>query len=80
VGPPVLLLQKKGEKLGYLQPFENDGIMVASIRQLLGGNRKGARALVIGALGRCRRGTVDLFRKISLEELVPLILYSKLTN
>jgi saccharopine dehydrogenase (NAD+, L-lysine-forming) len=66
--------QKNGEKLGHLQPFENEGVMVTSIRQLLGGSGKGVKALVIGALGRCGRGAVDLFRKIGLEELVlPLL-------
>ena len=35
---------------------------------LPGGSGKGVRALVIGALGRCGRGAVDLFRKIGLEE------------
>jgi saccharopine dehydrogenase (NAD+, L-lysine-forming) len=73
-GALALSSQKNGEKLGHLQPFENDGVMVASIRQLLGGSGKGVKALVIGALGRCGRGAVDLFRKIGLEELVlPLL-------
>jgi len=35
---------------------------------MLGGSGKGIKALVIGALGRCGRGAVDLFRKIGLEE------------
>ena len=32
----------------------------------LGGGK--VKALVIGALGRCGRGAVDLFRKVGLDE------------
>jgi saccharopine dehydrogenase (NAD+, L-lysine-forming) len=64
------LPQKNGEKLGHLQSFENDTAMVVSIKQVLGGSGKGVKVFVIGALGRCRRGAVDPFRKIGLEELV----------
>ena len=42
--------------------------MVADVKQRLGGSGKGAKALVIGALGRCGRGAVDFFNKIGLEE------------
>jgi saccharopine dehydrogenase (NAD+, L-lysine-forming) len=70
VGALALSSQKNGKKLGHLQPFENEAAMVAKIKQLLGGSGKGVKVLVIGALGRCRRGAVDLFRKIGLEESV----------
>ncbi|KAF7339697.1 Saccharopine dehydrogenase [NAD(+), L-lysine-forming] [Mycena sanguinolenta] len=69
-GALALSSQKKGEKLGHLQPFENENAMVANVKQLLGGSGKGVKALVIGALGRCGRGAVDLFRKIGLAEWV----------
>jgi saccharopine dehydrogenase (NAD+, L-lysine-forming) len=72
-GALALSSQQKGEKLGLLRPFENEDAMVATVKQLLGGNGKGVKALVIGALGRCGRGAVDLFRKIGLAELVSLI-------
>jgi saccharopine dehydrogenase (NAD+, L-lysine-forming) len=42
--------------------------MVDDIKKNLGGSGKGIKALVIGALGRCGRGAVDLFRKIGLDE------------
>lgn len=42
--------------------------MVDGVKQALGGSGKGVKALVIGALGRCGRGAVDLFRKIGLNE------------
>ncbi|KAK7064454.1 Saccharopine dehydrogenase [Favolaschia claudopus] len=67
-GALALSAQKKGEKLGLLQPFENEEAMVATVKQLLGGSGKGVKALVMGALGRCGRGAVDLFRKIGLAE------------
>ncbi|KAI0815255.1 saccharopine dehydrogenase [Irpex lacteus] len=60
--------QKNGAKLGHLQPYPNETAMVEDVRAKLGGSGKGVRALVIGALGRCGRGAVDLFRKIGLEE------------
>lgn len=68
-GALALASEKKGEKLGDLIPFENEQAMVETVKQSLGsGCGKGVRALVIGALGRCGRGAVDLFRKIGLEE------------
>jgi saccharopine dehydrogenase (NAD+, L-lysine-forming) len=70
-GALALASHKKGEQLGHLQPFENEAAMITTVKQLLGGSGKGVRALVIGALGRCGRGAVDLFRKIGLAELVP---------
>jgi saccharopine dehydrogenase (NAD+, L-lysine forming) len=62
--------QKQGTKLGPLEPYPNETAMVEDVRSKLGGSGKGVRALVIGALGRCGRGAVDLFRKIGLEECV----------
>ncbi len=61
--------EKKGEKLGLLTPYENETIMINAVREALGGSGKGVKALIIGALGRCGRGAVDLFRKIGLDEL-----------
>jgi len=42
--------------------------MVNDVKKSLGGSGKGVKALVIGALGRCGRGAVDLLRKIGLDE------------
>jgi saccharopine dehydrogenase (NAD+, L-lysine-forming) len=69
-GALALASQKKGEKLGRLEPYANEEAMVSAVKQTLGGSGKGVKALVIGALGRCGRGAVDLFRKIGLEECV----------
>jgi saccharopine dehydrogenase (NAD+, L-lysine forming) len=68
-GALALAAQKKGEKLGNLIPYENEKAMVNAVREALGGSGKGVKALVIGALGRCGRGAVDLLRKIGLDEL-----------
>ncbi|KAJ7628669.1 hypothetical protein FB45DRAFT_991075 [Roridomyces roridus] len=67
-GALALAAKNQGEKLGALEPYENEAAMVAGVKQSLGGSGKGVKALVIGALGRCGRGAVDLFRKIGLEE------------
>jgi len=68
-GALALAAEKGGNKLGELVPFQNEQAMVDAVRRSLGSaGGKGVRALVIGALGRCGRGAVDLFRKIGLEE------------
>ncbi|KAI0932386.1 hypothetical protein AcV7_000495 [Taiwanofungus camphoratus] len=67
-GALAFAVQKKGQPLGHLQPFVNEQAMVTAVKQSLGGSGKGVKALVIGALGRCGRGAVDLFRKIGLDE------------
>ncbi|KAK7058784.1 Saccharopine dehydrogenase [Paramarasmius palmivorus] len=60
--------QREGKKLGLLEPYENESAMIEHVKKTLGGSGKGVKALVIGALGRCGRGAVDLFRKIGLQE------------
>ncbi|KAF9229508.1 saccharopine dehydrogenase [Gyrodon lividus] len=67
-GALALAAQRKGEELGRLEPYENEAAMVNHVKEILGGSGKGVKALVIGALGRCGRGAVDLFCKIGLDE------------
>ncbi|KAF7306681.1 Saccharopine dehydrogenase [NAD(+), L-lysine-forming] [Mycena indigotica] len=67
-GALAIASQKKGETLGALEPYENEAAMVAGVKAALGGSGNGIKALVIGALGRCGRGAVDLFRKIGVAE------------
>jgi saccharopine dehydrogenase (NAD+, L-lysine-forming) len=62
--------QQNGEKLGRLEPYPNEQAMVTDVKAKLGGKETGIKALVIGALGRCGRGAVDLFTKIGLDECV----------
>ncbi|KAG8749952.1 Saccharopine dehydrogenase [Serendipita sp. 396] len=58
----------KGGKVQPLNPYPNEQAMIDDVKAKLGGSGKGLKALVVGALGRCGRGAVDLFRKIGLEE------------
>ncbi|KAJ3827007.1 saccharopine dehydrogenase [Lentinula raphanica] len=67
-GALALAAERRGENLGQLNPYENEAAMIDDVKKSLGGSGKGVKALVIGALGRCGRGAVDLFRKIGLEE------------
>lgn len=67
-GALALAAQKEGGVLGHLDPFANEDAMVKTVKEKLGGSGKGVKALVIGALGRCGSGAVDLFRKIGLDE------------
>lgn len=65
----ALAAQREGHKLGRLEPYENEDAMVEHIKASLGDKgAKKVRALVMGALGRCGRGAVELFRKAGLEE------------
>ncbi|KAJ7592770.1 saccharopine dehydrogenase [Mycena floridula] len=67
-GALAFAAQKQGNILGSLEPFANEEAMIAAVKENIGGTGKGVKALVIGALGRCGRGSVDFFRKIGLEE------------
>jgi len=67
-GALALASTQAGETLGHLHPYANETEMVNAVKEKLGDSAKKTRALVIGALGRCGRGAVDLFRKIGLEE------------
>ncbi|KAI0307930.1 Formate/glycerate dehydrogenase catalytic domain-like protein [Multifurca ochricompacta] len=60
--------QKTGTKLGSLEPYSNEQAMVTDVKAKLIGREKDVKVLIIGALGRCGRGAVDLFRKIGLDE------------
>lgn len=73
-GALALAARKDGATLGTLNPYENETAMVTGVKEAIAAvkNNNGKdgkiKALVIGALGRCGRGAVDLFRKIGLEE------------
>ena len=70
VGALAFAAQRQGKTLGPLDPYANEAAMIDNVKAALGGSGKGVRALVIGALGRCGSGAVDLFRKIGLDECV----------
>ena len=67
-GALALASTQAGEILGHLHPYPNEAEMVNAVKEKLGDSAKKTRALVIGALGRCGRGAVELFRKVGLEE------------
>jgi len=65
--------QKTGTKLGGLEPYLNEQAMVTDVKTKLGGRESNVKALIIGALGRCGRGAIELFRKIGLKEYAYII-------
>ena len=69
-GALALAACRAGGELGQLEPFEDEDAMVEGVKRALGGSARGLKVMVIGALGRCGRGAVDLFRKIGVEECV----------
>jgi len=65
--------QEEGGKgvLKGLKPYANETKMVDHVKQALEsveGGVENVKVLVIGALGRCGSGAVDLFRKAGLKE------------
>ena len=57
--------------LGGLKPYANEDAMVKHVSESLAAMPEGVagvKVLVIGALGRCGSGAVDLFRKAGLKE------------
>jgi saccharopine dehydrogenase (NAD+, L-lysine-forming) len=69
-GALAVAANKKGEKLGMLDPYPNETAMVKDVQSKLGKDVTSLKALVMGALGRCGKGAVDLLRKIGLQEYV----------
>ena len=67
-GALALAPTRAGNTLGHLYPYANETEMVTAVKEKLGDSVKTTKALVIGALGRCGRGAVDLFRKVGLAE------------
>lgn len=65
--------------LGPLKPFENETAMVKCVKNALAtSDGKKVKALVMGALGRCGRGAVDLLSKIGLEEyMIPCLIANR---
>lgn len=62
--------QQEGTLAG-LKPYANEKAMVDHVKGALAsvkGGVEGVKVLVIGALGRCGSGAVDLFRKAGLKE------------
>lgn len=60
--------QMKGEALGAVKPYPNEGELIAHIKKVVKEAGREPRVLVIGALGRCGRGAVDLCVKAGISE------------
>lgn len=71
IGALAYASQQKDEVLGKLKPYDNEEKMIEDVKSaLLGGSGQNMKVLVIGALGRCRRGAISLFKKIGVDEYV----------
>lgn len=72
VGLLAMSAQEEGRRLETLSPYPHEGELVkdigAKVQELKVKLGRGVRALVIGALGRCGRGAVDLLQKAGFEE------------
>ncbi|KAI0710748.1 Formate/glycerate dehydrogenase catalytic domain-like protein [Earliella scabrosa] len=68
VGALAFAAQRDGRALGRLEPYESEEAMVDDVKRALGGSGKNIKVIVIGALGRCGRGAIDLFRKAGVDE------------
>lgn len=58
-------------KLAGLKPYANETAMVKHVKdglESVKGGVENVKVLVIGALGRCGSGAVDLFRKVGIKE------------
>ena len=70
VGALAFAAQRDGRALGRLEPYESEEAMVDDVKRALGGSGKNIKVIVIGTLGRCGRGAIDLFRKVRVDECV----------
>jgi len=67
-GALALAAKKQGSNLSNLKPYDNEDLMVQDVCGKLGQHASGLKVLVMGALGRCGSGAVDLFRKVGIKE------------
>lgn len=58
----------EGKALGPVSPYPNEGELIAHIKKIIAKAGRQPRVLVIGALGRCGRGAVDLCLKAGISE------------
>jgi len=61
----ALSWRKKG-KISNLTPYENEAAMIAAVKDAVAGNPP--KVMVMGALGRCGRGAVDLFKAAGIPD------------
>jgi saccharopine dehydrogenase (NAD+, L-lysine-forming) len=74
VGALALAAQQDGGRLGTLKPYPNEDALVSEVKGKIAEVEtnlgRPVRALVIGALGRCGRGAVDLLSRAGVTECV----------
>lgn len=62
------------ERLAGVTPYENEGLLIKDVKDAVEKGKAKAghlpRVLVIGALGRCGKGAVDLCTKAGLEDVI----------
>lgn len=67
-------LTHKGEPLPSVSPYENEAALISDVKKAVEEGKAIAghlpRVLVIGALGRCGRGAVDLCTKAGLQDIL----------
>ncbi|RDX43793.1 saccharopine dehydrogenase [Lentinus brumalis] len=68
VGALAFAAEHSGHPLSPLSPYEDEQALVEAVKKALGGTGKGLKVIVVGALGRCGRGAVDLFRKVGVDD------------
>ena len=68
------LTHGKDEPLPGVTPYENEAALIEDVKKAVQeGKLKGSRlprVLVIGALGRCGKGAVDLCEKVGLQDIM----------
>lgn len=68
------LVHGKDSPLPGVTPYENEGLLIADVKKHIEAGKAKAgrlpRVLVIGALGRCGRGAVDLAVKAGVEDII----------
>ncbi|PPJ60385.1 hypothetical protein CBER1_07997 [Cercospora berteroae] len=68
------LVHGKDSPLPGVTPYENEGLLIDDVKKHIEAGRAKAgrlpRVLVIGALGRCGRGAVDLAVKAGVEDII----------
>ena len=68
------LTHGKDEPIHGVTPYENEAALIADVKSSVEAGKAKAghlpRVLVIGALGRCGKGAVDLCTKAGLEDVL----------
>lgn len=60
--------QNSGAAMGAVKPYQNEAALVDHLKDVVAKAGRQPRVLVIGALGRCGRGAVDLCLKAGIDE------------